>query len=121
MVQSTTSEFLIEPFFRPCGTWDSLVIEDPALKRWAILRGEGAGFDKLARWHFSCMLECMSAVRLRAFFIVGASSLIFVWGALARPASANSLTRRPGSASSDVESAKADEAKPNTDWQVIKI
>ncbi len=63
----------------------------------------------------------MSAVRLRAFFIVGAIFLIVALGALARPASVNSLTRRPASASSDSVSAKPDEAKPNVDWQVIKV
>ena len=75
----------------------------------------------MARWHFSCMFKCMSAVRLRAFFIVGAIFLIVVRDACARPTSANSLTRRPASAASDVESAKPEKAKPNTDWQVIKV
>jgi N-acetylmuramoyl-L-alanine amidase len=68
------------------------------------------------------MFKCMSAVRLRAFFIVGAIFLIIAsGGALARPTSANSLTRRPASAASDVESPKPEAAKPNTDWHVIKV
>ena len=85
------------------------------------IRYPQSGFHNVPRWHFSCMLECMSAVRLRAFFIVGAIFLIVALGALARPASVNSLTRRLASASSDSVSAKPDEAKPNVDWQVIKV
>src|SRR5438105_10176816 len=67
------------------------------------------------------MLKCMIAVRLRAFFIVGAIFLIFAFGALARPDRANSLTRRAASAPADVASPKPEETKPNTDWQVIKV
>lgn len=61
----------------------------------------------------------MIPVRLRAFFIVGAISLTFAGGVLAKPAKApSSNTKQP--AAKQTVLAKP-EAKPNVDWQVIKV
>ncbi|HEX7518486.1 MAG TPA: N-acetylmuramoyl-L-alanine amidase [Chthoniobacterales bacterium] len=61
----------------------------------------------------------MIAVRLRVFSVVGAISLAFACGALAKPASAKSSTAKPTPAPPVV--AKPEGAKPNADWQVIKV
>jgi N-acetylmuramoyl-L-alanine amidase len=61
----------------------------------------------------------MIAVRLQAFSIVGAISLTFACGALAKPAKAKSSTAKPTATPSAV--AKPEGAKPNADWQVIKV
>jgi N-acetylmuramoyl-L-alanine amidase len=76
-------------------------------------------WNSVARWHFSCMLYCMIAVRPRAFSIAGAISMALACGALAKPASAKSSTAKPTAAVPAV--AKPDSAKPNADWQVIKV
>ena len=63
----------------------------------------------------------MIALRLRPFSIVGAISLTLAWGALARPAGAKSSTATPAAPPPSIASAKQDDAKPNADWQVIKV
>jgi N-acetylmuramoyl-L-alanine amidase len=61
----------------------------------------------------------MIAMRLCAFSIVGAISLILACGALAKPARTKSSTAKTAAAQPAV--AKPDGAKPNADWQVIKV
>jgi N-acetylmuramoyl-L-alanine amidase len=61
----------------------------------------------------------MIAVRLPAFSIVGAISLTLACGAFAKPAKAKSSTAKPTATPSAV--AKPEGAKPNADWQVIKV
>jgi len=61
----------------------------------------------------------MIAMRLWAFSIVGAISLILACGALAKPARTKSSTAKTAAAQPAV--AKPDGAKPNADWQVIKV
>ena len=63
----------------------------------------------------------MTAMRLSAFSIVGAISLTLACGAFAKPAGAKSSTAKPTAAPTPTPVAKSDGAKPNADWQVIKV
>jgi N-acetylmuramoyl-L-alanine amidase len=56
----------------------------------------------------------MVALRISAFFIAGAIALTLASGALAKPAKAKSSAAKPTATPAAV-------AKPNADWQVIKI
>jgi N-acetylmuramoyl-L-alanine amidase len=61
----------------------------------------------------------MIAVRISAFALVGALSLSLASGALAKPARAKSSAAKPTASPS--ATPKPESAKPNTDWQVIKV
>src|SRR6202521_1306096 len=61
----------------------------------------------------------MIAMRFPAFSIVSAISLTIACGAFARPAKAKSSTAKPAATPS--AAAKPESAKPNADWQVIKV
>jgi N-acetylmuramoyl-L-alanine amidase len=61
----------------------------------------------------------MIAMRFPAVSFVSAISLTLACGAFARPAKAKSSTAKPAATPS--ATAKPDSAKPNADWQVIKV
>lgn len=75
--------------------------------------------NEMAGWHFSCMLCCMIAVRFRAFSIICAIVVVLASGALAKPARPTLSTAKP--TATPPAAWKPDKAKPNADWQIIKV